>query len=370
MLVIAGANFPAGSKVYADKANPGSLTTLANEWFIGTAITDTILLVNMNGIPLQPSGEVAPGVTFPAPLLANIQEGQTCAFDTGLLEWVQADPSNPSRLPTGFKGTAETVIMSGLYVPSSGNPNTFMTGIKQYAHPTSAGILTSTPNNWYVGLATAGDQLLVNMNSVAIPLNWSEEHDDDTGRHKFPKGDASARPSNPSIGTIVLRTDEDRNFIEYYNGTFWLTAAEETFASGTRMLFVQNVVPTGWTIDLTLNDRTVIITDTLAQGGSSSGSWAISGLVGGEHELAADELPIHRHSITFQGNTDDGGGSQPGGNDDGGLVTTDPTGQVGVGNNWNDDNSAETAEDPHAHPITQDGSWRPFNVAVIVCEKD
>ena len=38
MLVLPGAGFPTGSPVYADKANPGSLTTLPNEWFIGTAI--------------------------------------------------------------------------------------------------------------------------------------------------------------------------------------------------------------------------------------------------------------------------------------------------------------------------------------------
>jgi hypothetical protein len=382
MLTLVGAGFPTGVQVYADKANPGSLTTTPNEWFIGTAITDTILLVNMNGIPLQESGEVTPGVTFPAPLLANIQEGQTCAFDTGSLEWVQADPSDPNRLPTGLKGTADNVIMSGLYVPSVGNP--FMPGIKQYAHPTSAGVLTSDPNNWYVGIATATNQLLVNMNSVPIPLNWSVEHDDVTGRHKFPTGGVGARPSNPAIGTIVLRTDLDQNFIEYYNGTFWQTGAEQTFASGTKMLFVQDSIPTGWTLDQSMNDRAVIITANTTEeagpgplAGTLNGAWVISGIEDTAVQLEADQLPIHTHLLTTAGWTDNDSGVL---NNNGpgisyidievGPFQTDPAAGWGVRSNRGDDGTAETLEELHQHGVDQDGTWRPYNVAVIVCTKD
>jgi hypothetical protein len=378
MLVLPGAGFPTGSKVYADKANPGSLTINENEWFIGTAITDTILLVNMNGIPLQASGEVTPGVTFPSALFQSVQEGQTVSFEFATGKFVRALTTDPLLLPTGFRGTNNNVIMTGLYVPSSGNP--FVTGTKYYADPNTLGFLTTSPNNWYVGVATATNQLLVNLNSVSIPLNFPVEHDDITGRHKFPTGGVGARPSNPATGTIVLRTDLDQNFIEYYNGTFWQTAAEQTFASGTKMLFVQSAIPTGWTLDASMNDRAVIVTDNGGSGplgGTLNGSWVISGIEDNAVQLEADQLPIHTHLLTTAGWTDNDAGVL---NNNGpgisyidievGPFQTDPAAGWGVRDNYGDDGTAPSLEELHQHGVDQDGTWRPYNVAVIVCTKD
>jgi hypothetical protein len=176
-----------------------------------------------------------------------------------------------------------------------------------------------------------------------------------------------------------LRTDLDQNFIEYYNGTFWQTAAEETFASGTRMLFVQNFIPTGWTIDLTLNDRAIIVTSNLNNGafpqspagGDTGGSWVLSGLQGQDWTLTADEIPVHSHVQNIRVGTDDGTGFTAAfGVDDGSLTSVNPPSTFAVGQNYGDDNLAPTLGEGHAHTVLQDGSWRPFNVAVIVCEKD
>ena len=384
MLYIPGAAFPSGSQVYADKANPGSLTTVANEWFIGTAITDAILLVNMNGIPLQASGEVTPGVTFPSGLFSGVQEGQTCSFELASGQFVRAETTNPLRLPTGFRGTGNNVISTGLYVPSSGSP--FTIGVKYYADPNTPGFLTSTPNNWYIGVATAGDQLLVNMSSVAIPHNWGNEHDDITGRHKFQTGGIGSRPSDPAIGTIMLRTDLDQDFIEYWNGASWDTVAEETFASGTKMLFVQGAVPTGWTLDDTMNDRAIIITDTSTTnvgvgplGGTLSvgNSWSITGIEDTAVSLQADQLPVHTHLLSTRGTTGNDAGRL---NNNGPGISyndvesapgyTDPAAGWGVRQNYGDDGTATTLHELHQHGVDQDGTWRPFNVAVIVCVKD
>ncbi|KKN72781.1 hypothetical protein LCGC14_0407480 [marine sediment metagenome] len=220
MLDLSTGGFPTGSQVYADKANPGSLTTLPNEWFIGTAISDTELLVNMNGIPLQASGEVTPGVIFPSDIFLGVQEGQTCAFEIASGKFVPANTQDPLKLPTGLRGTGNNVIISGLYVASSSTP--FVPGLKYYADPNTPGLLTTTENDWYIGIATANDTLLVNITSVAIPHKWTQEHDPVSGHHAFSFGSEANRPSDPAAGTLFIRTDEDPNALEFWDGGSWV----------------------------------------------------------------------------------------------------------------------------------------------------
>ena len=376
MLTLPGAGFPTGSQVYADKANPGSLTTLPNEWFIGTAITDTILLVNMNGIPLQASGEVTPGVTFPSAIFLGVQEGQPCSFEFASGKFVPADTQNPLKLPTGLRGTGNNVIISGLYVPSSGAP--FTTGIKYYADPNVPGLLTSSENDWYIGIATATDTLLVNITSVAIPHKWTQEHDTNTGNHKFSNGGVGSRPVDPVTGTIFLRTDLTPPRIEYWNGASWSSGTEDTLVAGTRMIFVQNAVPTGWTLDNTIHDAVIRIMNDESLANQLSGTWNITGIADTPATLQADQVPLHRHplwSTSGEGDanrTIDFGGYGPSGSDFvGGPFKLNPNvTSNGVQFNTGDDLITPSAGDPHAHGVTQDGSWRPYNVTAIVCTRD
>jgi hypothetical protein len=210
---------------YADKANPGDLTPAENEWFIGRAIDSNQLLVNMNGIALQSSGEVTTGVAFPAGLFDGaLQAGQPCSFGPSNT-FERADVDDPSRLPIGIKGSSNTVITMGKYTALSGAP--FVAGVRYYAS-TSPGILTTSENDWYVGTGIDTSTLLVHASSVAVPSKWTIEHDANTGNHAFKFGGIASRPSSPVAGTIFLRTDTTPPVIEYWNGSAWANATSST----------------------------------------------------------------------------------------------------------------------------------------------
>lgn len=370
MLTLSG--FPTGSQVYADKANPGSLTTLPNEWFIGTAITDTILLVNMNGIPLQASGEVTPGVTFPSDLFLGVQEGQAVSFESASGKFVPADTQDPLKLPTGLRGTGNNVILAGLYVPSSGTP--FVAGVKYYANPNTPGLLTTSENDWFIGVATDTDSLLVNLNSVAIPHKWEEEHDTNTGNHKFSNGGVGSRPVDPVTGTIFLRTDLSPPRIEYWDGASWGDASSPDFATGTRMIFVQDSIPAGWTLDNTIQDAVISIVDDESFANVLSGSWVISGVEDNPLSLDEDQIPVHYHLLAGASGDDNNSLNNRGpvgGDDGGGGNFTDPFSSFnsGVRENFGSNHTTPSDNDPHQHGITSDGTWRPYNVTAIVCQK-
>lgn len=75
----------------------------------------------------------------------------------------------------------------------------------------------------------------------------------------------------------------------------------DAFPSGTRLLFQQSTVPTGWTKDATLNDRALrVVSGSVSTGGSlafSAGFTArgISGSVGAT-VLSWNEMPVHNHT--------------------------------------------------------------------------
>jgi hypothetical protein len=150
------------------------------------------------------------------------------------------------------------------------------------------------------------------------------------------------------------------------------------------MLFVQDSIPTGWTLDQSMNDRAVIITANTTEeagpgplAGTLNGAWVISGIEDTAVQLEADQLPIHTHLLTTAGWTDNDSGVL---NNNGpgisyidievGPFQTDPAAGWGVRSNRGDDGTAETLEELHQHGVDQDGTWRPYNVAVIVCTKD
>lgn len=55
----------------------------------------------------------------------------------------------------------------------------------------------------------------------------------------------------------------------------------------TKMMFFQTPLPPGWTVDTGYEDRTVLLTDTLASVGNKSGNWTISGMssAGGHNHI-------------------------------------------------------------------------------------
>jgi hypothetical protein len=373
--------------LYADKANPGQLTNTPNEWFIGRAISQSQLLVNMNAIPLEASGEVVPPVMFPEALFSpTLQPGQTVAFILANLQFETADPDDADRIPLGIRGNNNNVIQSSKYIAASGSP--FVAGKRYYfgrSATSTAGSFTDVPNDWPLGVGIDSQTLLVNATNFPIPRNWSREHDPESGYHNFQVGTLAERDAivNPEdgaplgsqhTGMIFVRTDSILPRIDYWTGSSWAAATDDRIdvPSGSRMIFVQDTVPTGWTLDASINDAVVRIVDNAAAGNVQSGTWVITGIVDSPVTLEADQVPLHRHKLSGQGGEGDTNRvlntNGPDTSDVAAVGDCDPAeSPFGVGVNTGDDNATTSTNDAHQHGVTQDGTWRPFNITAIVC---
>ena len=135
------------------------------------------------------------------------------------------------------------------------------------------------------------------------------------------------------------------------------------------MLFSQAVPPTGWTIDVTEDDRMLRLAG-VAPGGTLGGTvspisfdW-LHGHTGGSHALTINELPPISVGIRFDAssqsdnhtNTDRAARGRP----DGGTVSTSATEVIGP------------ASAAHNHGTTSlaGGTWTPKYMNIIVGVKD
>ena len=75
----------------------------------------------------------------------------------------------------------------------------------------------------------------------------------------------------------------------YYNDT----------PNGTSMVFIESSTPSGWTFNASGNDRVLLRTSTLGEGGTTGGNWAISGLTVQGHTLTTSQMPSHSHGDNF-----------------------------------------------------------------------
>jgi hypothetical protein len=214
-----------------------------------------------------------------------------------------------------------------------------------------------------MGIGIDSTTLLVNANAVAIPAKWSEEHHTDSGYHKFKVGDDDDRNAIPSPGEgmLFIRDDLPEPSIEYFNGLAWVAASSSgTIPVGSKMLFIQNTVPTGWTLDVAANDRVIRVVNVAASGGAVAGSWTISGISGDGHQLSIEEMPQHDHLLRYSGDPSPGAGTfqvsllrnatTP-------LTSLNPIEDTGGG-------------EAHGHTISSDGVWRPSYINAIICIKD
>lgn len=132
--------------------------------------------------------------------------------------------------------------------------------------------------------------------------------------------------------------------------------------SGTKMLFKQSTAPTGWTFVAEDNDRVLINTSTVSEGGALGGGWTISGLtisVAG-HALTINEMPSHNHSIDLWWATDQQYDTGPS-TGRSAVYKTDTTSIKYTGGG---------AAHSHGASAAHDGAWRPAYAKVITCTKD
>jgi hypothetical protein len=227
--------------------------------------------------------------------------------------------------------------------------------------------LITAENDWFMGIGIDSTTLLVNANAVPIPHKWTEEHYSDSGYHKFKVGDDGERDDilTPGTGMLFIRDDTPNPSIEYWTGSVWASATTtgSSIPSGSKMLFVQDSVPTGWTLDTTVADKVIRIVDDAVDGGVTGGNWTISGISGAEHALDITEMPAHDHEVIYTTITPGGGNFQfnrlrnsagyPGSSDTSALPIEDTGGGLG-----------------HSHGVTSDGTWRPSYINAIICIKD
>lgn len=165
----------------------------------------------------------------------------------------------------------------------------------------------------------------------------------------------------------------------------------ENIDSGTKMLFYQDVAPTGWTIDQTVDEHAVRLTKGLAAGGQTGGTqggtnnFSVQFAVLEEaatpgvwnHTLTTDQLPEHTHGATgnhghpFNVFPLDGSGStiDVGFLTNSNETTTSPndTNDVMVAVAGDHEHAVVgTATSWHAHKIDLDVKW----AACIIATKD
>ncbi len=123
--------------------------------------------------------------------------------------------------------------------------------------------------------------------------------------------------------------------------------------SGTKMLFAQGTAPTGWTFSATNNDTVLINQSTVGNGGTTGGSWTISGVTVDGHTLTTAEMPAHTHA-TYKETLGGGAGS---------AMSSTVTGNA-------DATQSRGGGGSHTHGLTSDAVWRPAWLGVITCTKN
>ena len=205
----------------------------------------------------------------------------------------------------------------------------------------------------------------------AVSERLEVEHSMTTGKHLPGKTSALFTGTTAEITALTgmaegaIAYDETLGKLKIYTDGAWTALALGAFPAGTKMLFYQDVAPTGWTIENTLNDKLVFITKGSAAGGGpggavhSTGSWNISGFVTTVtvhgHALTINQMPSHQHLL-------------PRG--DSGPYSGFAAGPA-LYNTWSESTGGN---EPHNHTATgsttQNGAWRPAAYMCIICTKD
>lgn len=199
---------------------------------------------------------------------------------------------------------------------------------------------------------------------LALDHSWAGDAND--GKHKQVQMPPSVNPPNldPGDGCLYTWTSGGQTELVYRKSgaDIFLTSGAlpaAAFQQGTKMIFMQLAVPTGWGLDTGFVDRTIRIVgnDGTNNGGDVGGSWIISGLVVGGTALQVGHIPPHFHGIDLW----NGAGANP-------VPSAGTNGHIAQGVTTS---GAEygLAGVPHDHPIFSSGTWRPAYANGIVCVK-
>lgn len=145
---------------------------------------------------------------------------------------------------------------------------------------------------------------------------------------------------------------------------------DEPIIATTKMLVYADTAPANWTIDDTLNDALVFITDSKvgSQTGGiphSTGSWTVSGLTNNNESSHTHQVAAHSHTGATGYATLTG---SPGENY---FETYSITGANYHYHTISSQAAASSgAGTSHTHTVSSAGTWRPAAYNFILCTKD
>lgn len=184
--------------------------------------------------------------------------------------------------------------------------------------------------------------------------NFPGNESSDAGEHTVVElQDQSGDPVTPASVIGLYNNGDELFFRKESSGVISLVGG---VPSGTKMLFPQNSAPVGWTFSATNNDKVLINQSTEANGGTTGGSWTISGISVDNHTLATSEIPAHTHDLKTYGSQTE---------DDDRLRRGDTSSQKGTATS-----ESTGGGSGHNHNMTIGSSWRPAWLGVITCTKD
>jgi hypothetical protein len=228
------------------------------------------------------------------------------------------------------------------------------------------------PSDWnaqHTLTAAAGKVLGTTSDSTTVtelPLSV-----DPTGQAiLLPSGTTAQRPGSPLAG--MTRYNTTTGLQESFVGGAW--SSFDSFPPGTKMLFQQTNAPTGWTKDVTHNNKALRVVSGAA---GSGGSWnftdvftnrSISGTAAGNyadiainyHTLSWNEMPAHTHDFPHYG------GSGGGGTSSGGTVNYRTTTSAGA--SWG--HTHGVTQNPHGHTLSASVDMAVAYVDLIIATKN
>jgi len=143
----------------------------------------------------------------------------------------------------------------------------------------------------------------------------------------------------------------------------YVNANQSSFPAGTQMIFIQAAAPIGWTINTSISERMVVIRKD--SGGQTNGTmdpkiWS-HGHNTGSHTLTSNEMPSHKHRMTW-------GAEVPGPN--GQSASASHRGaKFNDTDNYEYDTWSTGGNASHNHGVTDIQVWAPRYVGGIVCTK-
>lgn len=136
---------------------------------------------------------------------------------------------------------------------------------------------------------------LTGADNMHVPYAW--EYANQSAREAGIGVDASG------IGKLARQLDDNTLWmlISASPVTWKQAGGGASFPSGTRLLFQQSTAPTGWTKDVTLNDRALrVVSGAVGSGGVTGFSSIFSRTTVDSTTLTANQIPGHSHGLSIR----------------------------------------------------------------------